>query len=456
MLSCEHIRMLGTKSGDTVLRRFLSARQGNVPIMTAALFVPMALMAGGAIDLVEQERLRVALQNALDRGVLAAASLNQTQDPAPLVKSFLAEAPYASTAKVTVTEEKKTNYRKVSATAEFDYDTVFMRLANINALPVKATATAQESRQNIELSMVLDISGSMLDNGGMTQLKPAAKNFLATVLRDDSKDFTSVNFIPFAGGVNIGDKVFDYLGGASYQRRHTKSSCFEMLSGDFASGTPSWPSRDQFPHFTYYNYNVAGKQPWWCPTSSASVAYMSNDLKDLQARVDSLLPFDGTGTAYGMKWAELLLNPSMKPTFKAIADKGLANSIPRAFSDRPASFTDGATLKFIVLMTDGQIGFQPRPVDPATNEVTNKNIQKEARTLFDASVASAFYDKVCSYAKAEGIAIFTIAFKVDDPTAKNIAKCATDASYAYKVDGLNMGQAFQSIATTLQKIRITQ
>ena len=91
-----------------------------------------------------------------------------------------------------------------------------------------------------------------------------------------------------------------------------------------------------------------------------------------------------------------------------------------------------------------------------TNEVTNKNISKESRTLFDATQASTFYDKVCAYAKGEGIAVFTIAFKVDTATAKNIAKCATDSSYAYKVDGLDMGQAFQSIATTLQKIRITQ
>jgi Flp pilus assembly protein TadG len=423
-------------------------------MMTALLFVPMALMAGGAIDLVEQERLRVALQNSLDRGVLAAASLGQTQDPTPLVKSFLIDAPQEI--EVVVTEEKKTNFRKISATASFRFNTVFMRLANINSLPVSANATAQESRQNIELSLVLDISGSMLDNGGMAQLRPAAKNFLATVLRDDSKDFTTVNFIPFAGGVNIGDKVFDYLGGASYKRRHTKSSCFELMSGDFAAGTPPWPSRDQYPHFTYYNYNVTGKQPWWCPTASASVAYLSNDLRDLQARVDALLPFDGTGTAYGMKWAELLLNPSMKPTIKAIADKGLANAISPSFSNRPAAFNDASTLKFIVLMTDGQIGFQPRPKDITTNEVTNKNISSDARTLYDQTTASGFYDKVCAYAKAQGVSVFTIAFKVNVDVAKNIAKCATDASYAYKVDGLDMAQAFQSIATTLQKIRITQ
>lgn len=434
------------------------SRSGNVPILVALLLFPMTIMVGGAIDFVQQERLRVALQNALDRGTLAAAALNQTQEPVSLIKSFLDGMPEASAASIIVTQEQLTNYRKVSATASFPYRTTFLQLANINTIQVNARSTAQESRQNIELSVVLDISGSMYDNGGMKQLKPAAKTFLATVLKGDSKDYTSVNLIPFSGGVNIGDAVFDYLAGSAYVRRHTKSSCFEMSDADFAAGTPVWSAHDQYPHFTYYNYNVTGKQPWWCPTTAASVAYMTNNLLDLQNRVDTLDPYDGTGTAYGMKWAELLLNPSMRPALTAIAKRGLANSIPSSFANRPAAFDDTSSLKFIVLMTDGQIGFQPRPASLATNEVTNKNISGSGdnRTVYSETQAIAHYKKVCTYAKAEGITIFTIAFKVSQAIADSIATCATNASYAYKVDGLDMNQAFQSIATTLQKIRIVQ
>jgi hypothetical protein len=185
---------------------------------------------------------------------------------------------------------------------------------------------------------------------------------------------------------------------------------------------------------------------------------MTNNLSDLQKRVDALDPYDGTGTAYGMKWAELLLNPSMRPALQAIASKGLANAIPSTFVNRPAAFNDSTSLKFIVLMTDGQIGFQPRPADIATNEVTDKNISKSTdnRVIYTESQSIAFYKRVCTYAKAEGITIFTIAFKVNQSIADSIATCATNASYAYKVDGLDMNQAFQSIATTLQKIRIVE
>lgn len=62
----------------------LRSKRGNVPIIVALLFLPMTVMVGGAVDFVQQERLRVALQNALDRGTLVAASLSQTQEPVSL------------------------------------------------------------------------------------------------------------------------------------------------------------------------------------------------------------------------------------------------------------------------------------------------------------------------------------------------------------------------------------
>ncbi|MGV3549111.1 pilus assembly protein TadG-related protein [Rhizobium sp.] len=427
-------------------------------MMVAVLTLPMSLAAGGALDLVAQERARVRLQDTLDRGVLAAAALDQTQDSKALVASYLKNIPGIATASVTVTDQKQLAFRKVTGTVSMPYSTVFLRIAGIKQLNVVAKSTAQEARQNIELSMVLDISGSMLDNGGMTQLIPAAKSFLDVILGSaSSRKVTSVSIVPFAGGVNIGEKPFNYLvSSVLYTRRHNKSSCFELLSADFDAGTPVWTKADQFPHYSINNMTSKGKQPWWCPTDDAAVTYLTNDLAALKARIDALKPYDGTGTAYGMKWGELLLNPSMAATIKSMAESG-AISIPEDFKGRPSAFKDGQTLKFIVLMTDGQIGPQPRPISPTTNEVTDKNIPTaERRTLYNETQSAAFYKKVCDYAKKQEIVIFTIAFKVSDAVAANIATCATNPSYAYKVDGLDMASAFNSIATTIKKIRITE
>ena len=449
-----------------LLARFRRHTSGNLPLLAALLLIPMTLIGGGAIDFMQHEAIRLTLQDALDRGTLAASSLNQTQESKPLIMSFLKRVPGGDKADLTITESRQVNARKVSADAKVTYSPAFLTLAGISTLDVVASSTAEEARQKIEMSVVLDISGSMYDNGGMVQLKPAAKNFLDIVLKPELQPVTSVSIIPFAGTVNMGAGVFDYFAAtqdpksttpAVGTRIHSYSSCFDMEASDFASAALSpFASRRQLQHFTYYNYNSTGKQPWWCPTEEASISYLSNDITYLKARVDALRPFDGTGTAFGMKWAEMLLNPAFQPAIKAIGSGGLA-PIPTAFQSRPAPFSDKETMKFIVLMTDGQIGFQPRPATWALPlAVTNKNISGSAdnKVLYSQAQAEAFYKQVCTYTKAEGITVFTIAFKVSAAVAASIATCASNPSYAYKVDGLDMASAFQSIATTMQRIRL--
>ncbi|MBB3997587.1 TadE/TadG family type IV pilus assembly protein [Aureimonas pseudogalii] len=445
------------------LRNFLRFERGaNIPIMAALLLIPMTLLAGGAVDFVGHEKIRVALQDALDRGVLAAAALNQSEDPRKVVMSYLRTVPGGATAELTLSEEKRTNYRKITAGAKVTYVPSFLQLADIRKLDVAAAATAQEARQNIELSLVLDISGSMLDNGGMKLLKPAAKSFLDTMLKPDVRPFTSVSIVPFAGQVSAGSKaIYQYLATPFYGLTplhgrviQEKTWCFELPSGDFAAGTPTFAFRKQVPHFSVYNISAAGKQPWWCPTDEAGITYPTNDVTYLKNRVELLRPFDGTGTAYGMKWGELLLNPSMQSSLKAIGDKGLA-PIPEAFRSRPAAFDDKDTMKFIVLMTDGQIGFQPRPTNGEA-EVTDRNIP-QTNQIYTQSQSEALYKQVCAYTKKQGITIFTIAFAIsDNSVANSIASCASQLGYAYRVDGLDMATAFRSIATTLQQIRLVK
>ncbi|WP_019994574.1 TadE/TadG family type IV pilus assembly protein [Aureimonas ureilytica] len=451
-----------------------------MPIMTAALIVPMLLTVGGAVDLGLYEHGRIALQDALDRGVLAAAAMKQTEDATAVVKSYLKTIPNGEKVTLDVQETRTLNSRKVTATASLPYSTVFLGLIGSSNLDLKAKSTAEDQRRSFEISMVLDISGSMQDNGGIGQLRPAAKDFLDTVLTKDTKDTTSISIVPFAGQVNVGKSLFEHVVSQEYTRRplpypkrHDYSYCFDLLPQDFAAGLPSFVDREQTPHFSYYNINASAKKPWWC-ADGAPITYMTNDIAKLKAGVDALYPYDGTGTAYGMKWAELLLNPSMRPILSAVANKADV-SIPASFRARPVAFDDKDTLKFIVLMTDGQIGFQPRPTDKAYSEilpkfpnkresyvVTGDNISgwgmyvTSPAPAYSEGQAKSHYEQVCSYAKSEGITIFTIAFKVSDDTAATIARCASKPAYAYKVDGLDMGQAFKSIAATMQKIRITE
>lgn len=74
-------------------------------------------------------------------------------------------------------------------------------------------------------------------------------------------------------------------------------------------------------------------------------------------------------------------------------------------------------------------------------------------------------DNVCGAAKANGVVIYTIGYKVEkDGTAEtSLKKCATgydpvegSTAYYYSVDGLDISDAFGSIAGNVQSLRLTQ
>ena len=392
----------------TSLKRFCAEKRGNIAATTALLILPMILMAGGGLDVMRHETMRANLQDALDRGVLAAASLSQTMDPRETILSYLSQSVPTDGLRLDVEEKKTLNSRRVSATASFDYQTVFLKLAQIDSLTVPASSAAEEKRSNIELSLVLDISGSMVDNHGLEQLRPAADAFVDEILAPEVRNITSVNLIPFAGSVNVGSQVFDFMAGNGYVRRHTDSSCFELISTDFDPGLPDFPHRDQVPHFTKNNYEQQPKkQPWWCPTEDAAISYFSNDPTALKKKIDGLKGFDGTGTTYALKWASLLLDPTIRPLVKAGASYGY---LPSKFQERPADYGDKDTMKFIVLMTDGDFLTQERPKDPTVNYQYEKN--GKFRVIYDAKQLSDQYKKVCDAARNKQITVFTIAFEI--------------------------------------------
>ena len=436
-------------------KHFVHDRSGNIAIITALTLLPMALITGGSLDLMQQETLRAKLQDALDRGVLAAASLSQTQDATETIQSYIANVVPSKGVDLTVKEDKTVNSRRISATASYKYETIFLKMARIDTLTVPASATAEEKRSNIELSLVLDISGSMVDNGGLAQLKPAAKTFIDTILAPDVRSVTSVNLIPFAGTVNVGASVYDFLAGSDNRRYHNYSSCFEMSESDFNDGMPDFTKRSQVPHFTYYNHGKRDREPWWCPTEDASISLFGNDPNALKNKIDALKAFDGTGTAYAVKWASILLDPAIQPAVYTASRFGIVNS---RFSSRPAKYDDPDTLKFIVLMTDGAIGFQPRPKEGKPNpfdvatDANNFDFMFNSKSNNNQIISQ--YDKICNAIKRNGVTVFTIAFKVNSDTASKLAKCASSASNAYKVDGLDMKEAFRSIATAIQKIKL--
>jgi Flp pilus assembly protein TadG len=434
----------------TLWRRFLASSEGNVAIISAFAFLPMLVVAGGATDIARHEAYRVQLQDGVDRAVLAAASLTQTRPIEATVREYLKGLPFIDEVTLDFAHTTTTNQRQVTVSARYEMETAFLPLVGISSIGVKASATALERRQNIEISLILDISGSMREGGTpnrLARMKPAAKGFIDAILTTQSASYTSVSLIPYAGSVNPGAAVFNYL---AVPRQHNYSSCVEFLSTDYTAGMIGFSTRTQIAHFTNSHQGVSYPNlEWsWCPYEATSISYLSNDATYLKGRIDALKMHDGTGTAIAMKWGLLLLDPDARSMVAA------SGTVPAAFASRPGAFNSADTIKFIVLMTDGNISPQYRPkVYPYPRPKDPDNTTPQS----DTNARDRMYE-VCTRAKNNGVTVFTIGFDLSSTGKTQMRTCASSASHFYDVNsaGLDINTAFQSIATAIQRIKLTQ
>lgn len=416
--------------------------------------------AGMAVDFMRHETVRAELQYGLDRGVLAAASLSQTVDAETVVESHLRGSRHLDPSiDVDVTASDTAGLRRVSAVAQTSIETHFLRLVGISTLDIVARATAEEERTGLEISLVLDISGSMAWSGRIGNLIPAAQDFVTQVMTPGTEDTTTVNFVPYAGNTNPGPTLAAALG---LVRHHGRSSCLELPRGEFThTGLPSAGRYDQVPHFHWWPIaadQVAYMDQGWCPSDAVMpISVMENDRDALIARIGGMRLHDGTGTHIAMKWALALLDPDSNDVVRSLVTAGAVD--PR-FDNRPAAWDADDTLKVIVLMTDGQITDQHRPGPAYLVETVPSPLPAgyDARPLYNQprSNNQADFFSLCALAKANGVTVFTIAFEVPSNIEWEMRDCASSPAHFYSVTGLEIEEAFDSIAATISKLKLVQ
>jgi hypothetical protein len=288
--------------------------------------------------------------------------------------------------------------REISAQTRINMPTIFMHMLDVPVLSAPVASAATENIQNVEISLVLDISGSMRENASgnvpssltganrINDLKTAVKAFAREVLQvectgsgstevctqPETTANTTINIIPYAGHVNPGRDMFELLGGA---RWHNWSSCKEVTNADFGDADLPDASGQQLPHFMVWAIATQWMNWGWCPKDDAAILYAENDYSDIKTYIDNIKLHDGTATHIGMKYGVALLNPSSRDEFGVLADRGI---IENTYRNRPANFDDDV-VKYIVLMTDGRTTDQMRPRVPndGRNETSNTSSRRD-------------------------------------------------------------------------------
>ncbi|MEC8039313.1 MAG: TadE/TadG family protein [Pseudomonadota bacterium] len=338
--------------GPTALRRGLHRfgrdESGAVVIFSIFMFICMLMVGGVGIDLMRFERDRMALQNTLDRAVLAAADLDQTQPAEEVVRDYFDKAGVGAYLQ-SVTVDEGIGYRSVSAKATSELDTYFLKLFDIDTMSAPASGQAEERIDGIEISLVLDVSGSMGSNQRLTRLRPAAKSFVDTVLASAQEGNVYISVVPYATQVGVGQNL---LSKYNVTNEHSYSHCVDFGDSDFNTTEilPTDPLQRSGHFDPWYNY----ENPYLtvCSTNpDTQILPFSNDQNALHDYIDDLEALGATSIDVGMKWGAALLDPGTQPVLSQMITEG---SVSGDFEGRPHAYNERTTLKVVVLMTDGE------------------------------------------------------------------------------------------------------
>ncbi|MGL4320131.1 MAG: pilus assembly protein TadG-related protein [Paracoccaceae bacterium] len=381
------------------LKGFIRKEDGNIATFSVLLFALMVMCGGLAVDLMRYEHTRTALQQTLDRCTLSAAQLKQTLDRKAVCQDYVAKVGLAIPASsIQVTGGTATDtFATVQVSTQIQMPTIFAGMLGIPKFDVPARSSATQAVTNVEIALVLDVSGSMVqapNQNRLPSLKAAAKAFTTTVLANDSDNRTSIAIVPYNGQVNLGPVLAAKYNIVDQHGQETDVNCVDLPPSIYntngISRTLALPQTGFVDAFqpTESSYNATTKVTtyfWrnihrsstdanqatpislWCPKNSGNIVRLpnnvnqtlnpgtSNEVPGLHAHIDGLIGTGATSINAGMKWGMAMLDPANRPMFNQLQAAG---KIPATLSGRPFDYTVPGTqaqsMKIIVLMTDGE------------------------------------------------------------------------------------------------------
>lgn len=362
------------KASRLSVERFSKDEDGHIIPFTVIMLTLMLTLAGVGVDIIHFETVRTRLQQTLDRATLAAASLTQERNAELVVRDYFAKADL--TEELTLVQYTKSmNASNVRAEAEAEITPIFMNLydlSNSTKLTARGVSEAEQRLNNIEIMLVLDISGSMLGTK-LTNLKTAASEFVDTVLDQDPEGRVSIGIVPYNGQVNLPQYLqnlytsVDDHGVANVNCFDLPGSTYSSLTLSRTAGMPVTAHADTFTTVTtsYIAPTDTNARPvvtnTWCPphnnprgdgvASTNFVRAPTNDRVALKAHINGLVAVGATSTNAGMKWGMALLDPSAATVWDGMIAAGMT---PAQFGNRPFSYSDPDSMKIVVLMTDGE------------------------------------------------------------------------------------------------------
>jgi Flp pilus assembly protein TadG len=464
------------------LRKFRTAQGGNVLITFALSLVPIIGLVGAAVDYSRANSAKAALQSAIDATALMLskniAKLTTDQITQETTDYFYALFNRPEVTGITITPTYTTvGGQQVVISARGTVDTTFMRILGENTVGISASSTVRWGQSRLRVSLVLDNTGSMADDGKMDALKTATKNLLTQLQGAATQaDDVYVSIIPFSKDVAV-DPATNYTQswidwtdwdnvngscsrGSSFNNKSdctaqpvcsksqfTSQSRCEDRNGTWYTTAGTWTVKNHntwngcftdrgdssAPNTGNYDTNVdppiTGNRPTLYPAEQFSsctkpVMALNTDWSAMGTLIDSMTPNGNTNQAIGLVWGWL----------------SLVGGGP--FSTPPAMDPDYDYQQIIILLTDG--------------------LNTQDRWYNNASSIDDREKLTCANVKAAGFTIYAIQVNTGgDPTSTLLQNCASNATgttdhFFLLTSADQIVTTFQQIGTALSNLRVAK
>lgn len=492
--------------GPRVVRRLCRDKSGNVAMIFALCVIPLTGAVGLAVDMGRIYHVAMHTQGALDAAALAAGRVAQVEKTDTLNKASKSASAYYDQAKPTDVIETKIAFSPNNQQTEFTVTatswvkTPFLSVLDVfshstppsdapavcnsafSCTKVVSTATAQiclncsdvgggnaDDGTNLEISMMLDVTGSM---GGdkIVDLKAAAKDLIDIVVWGDQSKYTSkVALAPFAPAVNVGEYFTKITGksdredndGSSSKNIHYPSTCFNSkgslkssCSSDSKYNAPKYIAKyapcvversgtlnllkftDATPSLNYLPaWNDAQDTMSTSCNPSNAIVPLTSDRTKLKNTIDAFTVSGSTAGHLGTAFAWYLLSPNWKSVWPAESE--------------PTPYGTAKVKKIALLMTDGEYNtlLGEQYSDGSSQATTALNNAK--------SLCSGMKQKLLP--GDPNIEIYTVGFKLNTSASKAMLKnCATSDDHYYETtSGDGLKSAFRDIALKISRLRLT-
>ncbi|MGA7116924.1 MAG: VWA domain-containing protein [Hyphomicrobium sp.] len=396
---------------------FYAAQGGAIAPLFGLLMLVMLFAMGISIDGARGFRTATVAGSALDAAALAAAkalrldNLSDAELTAMARDYFIANLAdhdtRAALESISVVVDRVIN--SVQLVADIKLPVTVSAVMGKEYLTVKVKSAAVFDVKDVEVSMMLDVSGSM-DGSKIADLRAAATDLVDIMLPGDKPNDNKVAIAPFSTSVNAGSLTNAVSVGVDSRGRSQagrNTTCVTERSGAEAFTDAAPASK------------MLNRKATFCPTTA--VVPLTNDVDALHVAINSLQANGMTAGHLGTAWAYYLLSPNWASVFPADSE--------------PVAYDEPTVRKVAILMTDGMFN--------STYESANGSSVTQARNI-------------CDKMKTSGITVFTVGFQVPADVVPTLQYCATSPKHFYNAtDGAELRKTFTDIANRLNGLRLS-